>query len=72
MPPCTTKSRANNKFKNKKVPEVPETITVWKSNNQGVKEKTFIQTGRWGGDRQPGQRGREARQWMEDPVVPNL
>ena len=44
----------NNKFKNKKQPELTENQTVWKSNNQGVKEETFIQTGRMGGDRQPG------------------
>ena len=31
-----------------------ENQTVWKSDNQGVKEETFIQTGRRGGDRQPG------------------
>ena len=33
---------------------MPESQTVWKSDNQGVKEETFIQTGRRGGDRQPG------------------
>ena len=31
-----------------------ENQTVWKSNNQGVKEDTFIQTGRRGGDTQLG------------------
>ena len=31
-----------NKFKNKKQPELPENRTVWKSDNQGVKEETFI------------------------------
>ena len=30
---------------------------VWKSDNQGDKEETFIQTSRRGGDRQQGQRG---------------
>ena len=30
-----------------------ENLTVWKSDNQGVKEETFIQTSRRGGDRQP-------------------
>ena len=30
--------------------------TVWKSDNQGAKEETFIQVGRRGGDGQPGQR----------------
>ena len=29
-------------FKNKKQPELTENQTVWKSNNQGVKEETFI------------------------------
>ena len=29
--------------KNKKQPELPEDRTVWKSDNQGVKEETFIQ-----------------------------
>ena len=37
-------------FKNKKQPELTENRTVWKSNNQGDKDDTFIQTGRRGGD----------------------
>ena len=40
----------NSLSKNKNQPEVPENQTVWKSNNPGVKEETFIQTGRRGGD----------------------
>ena len=40
----------NNQFKNKNQPELPENRAVWKSNNQGVKEETFIQTGRRGRD----------------------
>ena len=38
---------------------------VWKSNNQGVKKGTFIQTGRRSGDGQPGQRGHmwQGRGW---------
>ena len=40
--------------------------TVWKSDTQGDKEQTFIQTGRRGRDRQPGQRGLTAGQWVED------
>ena len=36
------------------------------SKNQGDKEETFIQTGRRGGDGQPGQRGLTARQWLVD------
>ena len=38
--------KGNNQFKNKKQPELPENQTVWKSNNQGVKEETFIQIAR--------------------------
>ena len=41
-------------FKNKKQPELTENRTVWKSDNQGDKEETFIQSGRRGGDWQPG------------------
>ena len=43
----------NNKFKNKKQPELPEHQTAWNSDNQGGKE-TFIQTSRKCGDGQPG------------------
>ena len=42
------------RFKNKKQPELTENQTVWKSDNQGDKEETFILTGRRGGDGQPG------------------
>ena len=41
-------------FKNKKQPELTENQTVWKSDKEGVKEETFIQTGRRGGDGQLG------------------
>ena len=41
-------------FKNKEQPELRENQTVWKSDNQGDKEETFIQMGRRGRDRQPG------------------
>ena len=44
-------------FKNKKQPELTDNRTAWKSDNQGDKEETFIQTSRRGGDSQPGQRG---------------
>ena len=47
----------NNKFKHKKQPELWENWTVYKSDNQGVKEETLIRTGRRGGDGQPGRRG---------------
>ena len=38
----------NNKFKNKIQPDLPENQTIWKSDNQEVKEETLIQTGRRG------------------------
>ena len=41
-------------FKNKKHPELTENRTVWKSDNQGDKKETFIQTGRRGRDGQLG------------------
>ena len=31
-------------FKNKTQPQLTENQTVWKSDNQGIKEETFIQT----------------------------
>ena len=46
-----------NQFKDKKQPELPENQTAWKSDNQGVKEETFIQTGR---------RGRVRKLWGEE------
>ena len=63
----------NNKFKNKKQPELTENRIVWKWDNQGVKEETFIQTSRRGGDRQPG--GKDWRQgsgwWLAEWMVPH-
>ena len=32
----------DNNFKNKKQPELTENQTVWKSDNQGIKEEIFI------------------------------
>ena len=55
-------------FKNKKQPQVTENGTVWKSDNQGDKEETFIQTSRRGGDGQPGRRGPAARWRLADPA----
>ena len=49
-------------FKNKKQPELTENRTTRKSDNQGDKKETFIQTGRRGGDGQPGQTGLSATQ----------
>ena len=45
--------KEGQQFKNKKQPELTENRTVWKSDNQGDKEETFIQTGRRGRDEQP-------------------
>ena len=42
LPPCTTKRRTTTNLKSKKQPELPENRTVWKFDNQGVKEETFI------------------------------
>ena len=72
--------KKDNKYKNKKQPELPENQTVSKSNNQGVKEETFIQTDRRGGNAQPGRRGLVAKWWLEHqgvwllvkPVAPQL
>ena len=58
----------SNEFKNKKQPKLPENQTTWKSDNQGVKEETFIQTCKRGGDRQCGQRGHVARWPLEEGV----
>ena len=44
VPPHTTKRRTTTNLKTKKQPELTENRTVWKFNNQGVKEETFIQT----------------------------
>ena len=52
----TQPKEGQQQFKNKKQPELTENQTVWKSNNQEVKEETYIQTGRRGRD---GQLGRE-------------
>ena len=53
-------------LKTKKQPELPENLTVWKSDNQGVKEETFMQTNQRGRDKQPGWRGLMTRQQLED------
>ena len=56
VPPPQPKE-GQQQFKNKKQPELTENRTVWKSDYQGDKEETLIQTSRRGGDGQPGQRG---------------
>ena len=55
-----------------KQPELPENKTIWESDNQGVKEETFIRTGRRGGDGQLVQRGIAAGWQLEDQKVPHL
>ena len=50
-------------FKNKKPPELTENRTAWKSDNQGVKEETFVHTSRRGRD---GQKRLVARRELED------
>ena len=67
----------NTQFKKKEQPELPENETAWKSDNQGVKDETFIQTGRRG--RKLAWRGCETRwqivwaRWgLADQVVPHL
>ena len=66
LPPCTTKQRTATHLKTKNNQNWQKIELVWKSNNQGVKEEPFIQTGRRGGDGQPGWRGHEARLQLED------
>ena len=60
------KKKDNNQFKAKTQPELPENWTVWKSDNQGVKEETFIQTGRRGRDGQLGHREYVTSLWLVD------
>ena len=52
LPPRITKTRTTTNLKTKTQRELTENQTVWKSDNQGIKEETFIQTGRRGGDGQ--------------------
>ena len=78
VPPHITKRRTTTNLKTKKQPELTENLTVWKLDNQGVKEETFIQTNRRGKDRQwvertPGKAaaGGPAKQQIADWVVPH-
>ena len=52
----TQPKEGQQQFKNKKQPELTENRTVWKSDNQGDKEETFIHTGRRA---ETGSQGRE-------------
>ena len=66
--------KEGQQFKNKNQPHLPENRTLWKSDNQGVKEETFMQTGMRGRDRQLGGthghmarwQTRQARLWLAD------
>ena len=42
MPPSTTKRRTTTNVKRKKKTELTENRTVWKSNNQGVKNQRGV------------------------------
>ena len=55
-----TKRRITTNLKKDNNPELPENQTIWKSDNQEVKEETFNQPGRKG---RGGQRGSEGRGW---------
>ena len=64
----TQPKEGQQQFKNKKQPELTENQTARKSDNQGDKEETLIQTSRRGGDGQPGWKELMERQWLADPT----
>ena len=66
VPPRTTKRRTTTNLKTKKQSELPGNRTLWKFDNQGVEEETFIQTGRRGRDGQLGWRRLMARWRLQD------
>ena len=49
-PPRTTTAKITTQLRNNYHPELSENWAVWKFNNQGIKEGTFIQTSRTGWD----------------------
>ena len=58
------------KKKQKQKTELTENQTVWISNNQGVKEETFIQTGRRGREGQlGGENMRQGGWWTGYPHI---
>ena len=69
MLPHTTKRRTTTNLKTKQ--ELPENQTIWKSDTQGVKEETFIQTDGRGRDRQLRWRGHVVRWRLVDWAVPH-
>ena len=65
--------KKDNKLKKTKNNQNCQKIKLYGSlYNEGVKEETFIQTGRKCGDRQLGKRGSSARQQLEDQAVQHL
>ena len=58
LPPLTTTAKITPKIQNKFHPDMSESPAVWKSDNQGFKEATFIQMGRRAG---VAETGREAQ-----------
>ena len=46
LPPCTTIAKITTGLQNKYHPDSSENQAVWKSDNQGFKEATFIQMGK--------------------------
>ena len=50
LTPCITTAKIATTLQNKYHPESSENLAVWKSDNQGIKEVTLIQTGRRGGN----------------------
>ena len=70
LPPYTTTAKIITRLQNKYHPELSGNPAVWKSDNQGFKEATFIQMGR----RAETQRGTEKwsgteRQWKGQPHI---
>ena len=64
-PPCTTITKNIAILQNKCHPELSENQAVWKSDNQGFKEATFIQMGRRGGVvEMGGEAVRAAAKWV--------
>ena len=50
LPPCKTTAKIIIRLQNKYPSDLSENRALWKSDNQGLKEATFILTGRRGGD----------------------
>ena len=50
LSPCTTTAKITTRLQNKHHPDLSGNRAEWKSDNQGFKEDSIIQTGRRGGD----------------------